>query len=482
MKSKKLLVFIVFVIMIIPSYVTAEGALQEWVRLYSTGSPGFATSVDVDASGNVYVAGFENGPWWAPGEGGYTTLKYNANGGLLWAKKYITGGYFDVFGDPKVKVDSLGNAYVIGRYGTIKYDSGGNEVWVKSAGATGAIDSYGNVYIVGGNGTIKYDSNGNELWVRIGGSAIALDSSGNAYITGGSGTIKYDSNGSELWVRDAGSSIALDSSGNVYVIGGSGIIKYDTDGTQAWVRSGSGYMAVDHYSGNVYTTRGENNAFVTTKYDTNGNESWVKVFMGGGYPWAIAVDNAGSVYVTGDGYINTTQSDTVKYDTNGNESWSKTYLWIREGHTRTSAIALNASGSVYVAGYAADGWGGYRNLTIKYRQDTQGPTITINEQQAMWPPNGKITNIPLTGTITDSSGVATASYTIADEYGELSLSGNISLATDGSFYLNLPLEADRRGNDSDGRLYTIHITAMDRIGNVSSKSTTVTVLHDQGSK
>jgi len=41
------------------------------------------------------------------------------------------------------------------------------------------------------------------------------------------------------------------------------------------------------------------------------------------------------------------------------------------------------------------------------------------------------------------------------------------------------LEAKRAGNDLDGRLYTVTVTAVDTRGNASSKELRIRVIHDQ---
>ncbi|MCK4427099.1 MAG: hypothetical protein KAW16_01295 [candidate division Zixibacteria bacterium] len=148
--------------------------------------------------------------------------------------------------------------------------------------------------------------------------AIAIDLSGHVYVTGRSygsetsydyATIKYYHNGGTAWVRryngpedaaDSARAIALDASGNVYVTGPS-------------VGSGTSYD------------------YATIKYDPDGNELWVRRYNGPGNDIddarAIAVDDSGAVYVTGQSVGSGTSYDyaTIKYvgvplcgDVNGN--------------------------------------------------------------------------------------------------------------------------------------------------------------------
>jgi Bacterial Ig-like domain len=80
--------------------------------------------------------------------------------------------------------------------------------------------------------------------------------------------------------------------------------------------------------------------------------------------------------------------------------------------------------------------------------------------------------------MTDSgSGVdpATASYTVLDEYQAVQPTGPVSVQPNGSYTLTVQLQASRRGNDQDGRHYTIEVSATDKAGNRGSASATVTV-------
>ena len=52
--------------------------------------------------------------------------------------------------------------------------------------------------------------------------------------------------------------------------------------------------------------------------------------------------------------------------------------------------------------------------------------------------------------------------------------------SNGSYTFTIQLQASRNGNDTDGRQYTITVSAQDNAGNKGSASTIVTVPHDQG--
>lgn len=116
--------------------------------------------------------------------------------------------------------------------------------------------------------------------------------------------------------------------------------------------------------------------------------------------------------------------------------------------------------------------------------DTTPPAITLSvTPRVLWPPNGRMTPVSISGTITDTgSGVNVngAAYVILDEYGAVHPRGAIALSLKGSYSLTVWLRASRRGTDMDGRRYTVIVRARDNAGNVGSKKSTVIVPHDQG--
>jgi len=297
-----------------------------------------------------------------------------------------------------------------------RYNGPANREDVVRGPRTLVTDSAGNVYVAGrsANGTnddyttIKYDSNGNPLWVArydFGSTdeprALAVDGAQNVYVTGTScadvnclnkdyATVKYGPNGgAPLWVarydqggQDEAVALGMDSVGNVYVTGAScqdvncankdyATIKYGPNGgAPLWVarydnggQDAAVALAMDN-AGNVYVTGTScadvncaNKDYATVKYGPSGGAPlWVARYDNGGVDVPVALvaaaDGSGSVnvYVTGDS-SNGLNADiaTVKYGPNGGAP-----LWVARynqgGADGAAALAVDTAGNVYVTG------------------------------------------------------------------------------------------------------------------------------------
>jgi hypothetical protein len=116
--------------------------------------------------------------------------------------------------------------------------------------------------------------------------------------------------------------------------------------------------------------------------------------------------------------------------------------------------------------------------------DDTPPVITISATPALLrPPNGKLVPVTVSGTMSDAgAGVDanSASYRVQDEYGRVQPSGAIVVGAGGSYSFTVMLEASRRGNDRDGRHYSVTVSVKDNAGNTSSNQRIVSVPHDQG--
>jgi hypothetical protein len=100
----------------------------------------------------------------------------------------------------------------------------------------------------------------------------------------------------------------------------------------------------------------------------------------------------------------------------------------------------------------------------------------------LWAPNHALRSIELLGEIHLPAGcsILSANYSVDDEYGEYSGSGTLEITAAG--YRATPLlEVSRRGNDRDGRQYTVTLS-IETEADVATHSRTVTILHDQRNK
>ena len=138
--------------------------------------------------------------------------------------------------------------------------------------------------------------------------------------------------------------------------------------------------------------------------------------------------------------------------------------------TYTGSFNISSDGVHSVHFYSTDNAG---NVEATHTQ-----TITVDETKpvlaaatdpsTLWPPNGKMVTVNVSGKITDNlSGVdpAKGTYAVSDEYGLVQPSGTFSVNADGTYSFTIQLEARRDGQDKDGRIYTIIITDLDQAGN-----------------
>jgi len=149
----------------------------------SVGDEG-ATSVTLDPSGNIYIAGNSNDPWGTPvraytGNTDVFVAKVNAAGTALLYCGFI-GGSLDDYGRA-VALDAAGNAYVAGDAASdettfpvsvgpdLTYNGGSRDTFVAKVKSDGTgLDYCG--YISGAQDDYAY--------------GIAVDSAGSAYLTG----------------------------------------------------------------------------------------------------------------------------------------------------------------------------------------------------------------------------------------------------------------------------------------------------------
>ncbi len=374
------------------SFAVAEVPVVEWTAVSSgsQGSPdadvgaGFdllaKRSLVLDAAGNSIVTGSVTDA----NSADYLTVKFDPDGVVLWMARY--NGPSD--GDDEahaVAVDAVGDVIVtgsspnqnVGEYATVKYSaSTGAQLWVARSGLLNSpisaravvVDAAGDVVVTGASFnryyTVKYSgATGAQLWSAsyVGGGfhqafAVAVDSAGDVLVTGTSNqdfaTVKYSgATGAQLWVEryngpsgsDDAQALTIDSQDNVIVTG----------------RSFSPSANFD---------------YVTVKYlGSTGARRWLVRYNGPtsglDVPFAVAVDNADNVLVTGFARGPNSNSDyaTIKYAAEtGEQLWVALYNGPGNGTDSANALAVNAAGDVLVTGYSAGPAGDYDYATVKY--------------------------------------------------------------------------------------------------------------------
>lgn len=427
----------------------ADSVIESWVALYN--GPGNdwdeALALTVDGSNNIYVTGGSQG---SGSQNDFATIKFSPAGTVEWTARY--NGPANGNDEARaIAVDNSGNVYVTGYsdgsgsydYATVKYNVSGNEEWAARFNGTAnsddgttsiAVDNSGNVYVTGYSTglmsdydyvTIKYNSAGSEQWHAVYNGpgnyfdyacSVAVDDSGNVYVAGWSAglsgfndyaAIKYDADGVQKWVSryhgpaaegdDAAYDMAIDCEGCMYVTGGSIsetgdrdylTVKYDQSGTEEWTARYDGStndfdvalaLAVD-CSGNVYVTgksAGVNSSldYLTIKYNSSGAEDWTARYNGPANSEdgasAIIVDNTGNIYVAGisSGLNSGFDYTAVKYTPSGTEEWVSRFDGEDNGDDWFTGIALDGSDNVILAGYSFGSASSFDYAVVKYAQE-----------------------------------------------------------------------------------------------------------------
>ncbi len=281
---------------------------------------GSFTSVVMDGAGNFYGTGYSTSTWGTPispkvgDEHTFNAVvaKMNNTGSVIW-NTFLGGSLVGAEGH-SIELDASGNIYLAGRAGEnwgtpIVSHTGhpGNvyyaDIWVAK------MDNNGQVLwntFMGALGTNEWIDS---LWSR----ALALDGSGNIYVTAYSeaawGTplnafaggitdafvARLDNNGNRIWHtfmgctdQDVTSGIAVDEWGDIYVCG---------ESLATWGTPINAFVEGD--AGLTYAF----DAFVA-KLNSSGILQW-NTFMGSSnrdYSDHLALFGSGSVYVTGHSY------------------------------------------------------------------------------------------------------------------------------------------------------------------------------------
>jgi hypothetical protein len=270
----------------------------------------------VDESGGVY-AGTVSGSF------KLLVIRYDSNGQLVWKQEYAPENYYGWTNISGIRLDVEGNLYAAGTaipylgafiMSTVKFSADGTLLWEKETILPGSpasraagieVDKTGNAYVTGhitdAGGihkfiTVKFNATGSEEWITISDkpantthtfSSLTLDASGNVYIlgmavnAGDSGysrtaAIKLGSNGKELWRQTLGDQ-HMSYSGSEITAAGSGMI---------------------YITGGVYTSQSWDRSIFTAALSPEGEMKWIDT-LSGGNGYAVNVHPDGGVYVAG---------------------------------------------------------------------------------------------------------------------------------------------------------------------------------------
>jgi hypothetical protein len=321
----------------------ASNGMPLWTNRYESFETNGAwpTALAVDAAGNAYVG--LSSAYWSTSGGGTpmedAVIKYDPQGNTVWTKHFPKSAPY----------------------------SGGGVHDVKAM----ALDGAGNLLVAGDNnatGTsiVKYSGDGMALWTNSdsllfmnGTTLLSVDRQGNAILTVELITnypvtyvvLKRSADGASLWTNtltgplyDGGSvpQTVVDPAGNVFLLGATAmaessgsyqVLKMSSAGVPLWTNQNIilgpancmiGSAAVDN-AGNLYLTGyvpSPTNSYADVmvyKYSGDGQPLWTNRYDGAAglddYPYALAVDSAGNIYVTGESERSLGNWDlfTVKY-------------------------------------------------------------------------------------------------------------------------------------------------------------------------
>jgi len=159
------------------------------------------------------------------------------------------------------------------------------------------------------------------------------------------------------------------------------------DWTAKYNNAGPGKVMSTDAAGNIYVsgpgdggTKSGGIDFITIKYKPDGSQDWAMKYNGPNsgedYPYAIAVDAGGNVYVTGRSFVSNAPKGllnfdyaTVKYSPTGALLWARRFGSPGNRNDVPQDVKVDNAGNVFVTGYADANvvlGGGNSIVTVKY--------------------------------------------------------------------------------------------------------------------
>lgn len=359
------------------SKVDADGNFV-WAKHFGAGLFDAGTSITIDATGNIVVAGyFAETVNFDPGIsdveltalGGWdgVILKLTPNGDFIFAKQL--GGVDDEY-ITAIQTDVSNNIYTTGAFnGVADFDP--DDVSTFELTSSGATDVF----------VSKLDADGNFEWaVSFGrsvgdiGVSLAIDQSNNIYLTGqyedidtssdySIFIIKLDSDGNQLWeweLLDSTTGIATgdntvnsiitDADGDIYLSGTfKGTVNFDPLGTGFDLTGPDAYLCKLNSSGELIWAIAfgftGNNAWINSMaLDISGN-----IFLTGAYNEKIDVDPGAGVANIYARHSEDQGMLVLKLDNNGNYVWGQGFDELQSSESG-SFITTDNTGNIYVLG------------------------------------------------------------------------------------------------------------------------------------
>ncbi len=343
----------------------APDGVTRWLACVGGTGNDYASSIAVDPSGNVTIAGYCNDTVLFAGQiiscGNHSVFiaSFDSGGGQRWSRSYGSVGPNTTYG---LTTDSKGNIYITGYFfSSIDFGDG---PW----DSNGLSDTY----------LAVLDVDGDTQWSRVfggdeqdSGHDVAVDRDGNVYLTG-------EFRATVMMAAESGFTLTSKGEYDMFLasfspIGahrwskGFGSVKFD-GGRSLTIDSADRLFVSGYYQGPVDMGDGElphhgSSDILVASFSSDGTLRWSKGMGGdnGDYGLGVTVDDLGQLYVTGyfsgdvdfgGGVLRSQgQSDIFlsSYDSDGYHQWSTGYGGASnddQGH----GVAVDSDGSVYLLG------------------------------------------------------------------------------------------------------------------------------------
>lgn len=360
--------------------------VRQWATYYGGANGDYASSVKIDPSGNVLLAGSTMSPTSIATPGAFQTtggtstsyydafiVKFNSNGTRQWGTYFgIPAGSdeaYDIafYGSDIIYVNGLTSSTSgIATAGShqpalgggidaflVKFDAAGTRLWASYYGGEGAetgnqgicTDQAGNVYITG-------STQSTTMMSTPGAHQVSFNGTANAFLA------KFDPNGVRQW-------------GTYYGAGNTGGLEVASDGTNNVYLVGPTFSSTSiSTSGSHQPSYGGAEDGYVAKFNSSGVRQWATYYGGTNFDVlsSVTVDASSNVYVAG--YTRSTNSIAttnayqtvhggssfddallVKFNSAGVRQWGTYYGGPQQDDAYD--VSVLSSGDVYIVGATA---------------------------------------------------------------------------------------------------------------------------------